>query len=550
MTIKNRIIYSSFLMLSLFILMGVVNWFGNKSVMNKTNIAYMLEHENMHLQGLFRGLNEFIIDEGEPLSIELTKSHLTGFEEIYKELKKETEKNDLNKLIEEKIKPLWKSTKTGAIAFMDNNPYISVDDDNAMLEYGRLTTEAKTLLEVVSSLADETLLDAESTRIKFQNVTYIVGSIIFLLISYILFNLYRSITSPIKELRILAEGFANGDLSILINDSRKDEFGELGSHFNKATAKLNEMIFNVIKVIRTLNSNSETLSETARKIVSNSHEQFDQTTQTVSAMEELSSSHSDVAQNTVDVAASAKEVNELAFKSADVISGTVNSITNIAQSIKESSSNIEALGKGSEMIGDVVKVIDDIAGQTNLLALNAAIEAARAGEQGRGFSVVADEVRNLAEKTASSTKEIAEMIKGIQGNTSKTIESLDVWKKDVESSIELAGEAGNALQMIVVSVNDVTDRVQLIATAAEEQSNTGDSITSNVESVANISEQTAEAARESADSVNELNKLARQLQHLVDGFQLRGVNMEENETSIPEDINQEDINIVNSGSFR
>ena len=277
-------------------------------------------------------------------------------------------------------------------------------------------------------------------------------------------------------------------------------------------------------------------------IADNSRKQFDQTAQAAAAMEEMSSSYADVAKNTLEVAESAKEVNELAFKSADVITGTVNSINNIAQSIKESSDNIEELGKGSEMIGDVVRVIDDIAGQTNLLALNAAIEAARAGEQGRGFAVVADEVRKLAEKTAASTKEIGEMIKGIQGNTRKTIESLEIWKKDVDSSIEQAGEAGNALQMIVVSVNGVTDKVQHIATAVEEQSSTGDSITVNVESVAGISEQTAEAAQKSSDAVDELNVLARHLQHLVGGFKLRNENKEE---TAKEGVSKADKDAVN-----
>jgi methyl-accepting chemotaxis protein len=537
MSIKNRIVFSSLLMIILFLMMGALNWHGTKSVMNKTNMAYLLEHGNMQLQGTFRGINEFIIDEGEPLSI-VTNTHLKGFEDVFQVLAEKTENSDLEIILTERVGPLWKTVKGGAVSFMKNNPYISVDDDEAMLQYGKLTTKAKALLQEVDSIAKQTLEDAKATQKRTRNITYVAGLIIIMLISSILINLYISITSPVRELSLVAEGFDNGDLSILMNDSRKDEFGMLGGHLNEATAKLSDMISNVTEGVHTLNANSETLSATVGMIAGNSRNQSDQTTQAAAAMEEMSASYADVAKNTAEVAESAKEVNELAFKSADVISGTVNSINNIAKSIKESADDIEELGKGSELIGDVVNVIDDIAGQTNLLALNAAIEAARAGEHGRGFAVVADEVRKLAEKTASSTKEIGEMIKGIQGNTGKTIKSLETWKKDVDLGIEQASEAGDALQMIVVSVNSVTEKVQQIAAAAEEQSNTGHSVTANVESVAGISEQTAEAAQKSSDAVNELNVLARHLQHLVGGFRLRKENRKEEVNGAEEGVSK------------
>jgi methyl-accepting chemotaxis protein len=235
------------------------------------------------------------------------------------------------------------------------------------------------------------------------------------------------------------------------------------------------------------------------------------------------------------------------MKGGQVVSETIEGMSKISHSVNESSSTVEALGKRSEQIGEIVKVINDIAGQTNLLALNAAIEAARAGEQGRGFAVVADEVRKLAERTTSATHEIGDMITGIQDDTTKAVESMHAGTKEVEAGVILANQAGEALQEIVSSVQGVSDMVQHIATAAEEQSTTGDVISANVESVANITQQTAESATLSSNAASELNELAQELRNLVSGFQLLHEDTEEKE-NIPDQEEAVDMSYIQEES--
>lgn len=525
MTIKKRIIGSSLILMSLLFTMGVVNWFGNNAIMDVTSIAYLLEQGTMNVQGIFRGVNEFIIYEGEPLSIELTNKHLEGFEEIHSQLIGRLKNHDteLLKAISEEISPQWEIVREGVSSFLKDNPYISVDDDQAMLQYGKLTTETKALHKAVETLAEKTKDIAETEAQKTKFVANAVAAIVTIIITVILFNLYRAILLPIKDISDTAEGFSRGNLSVRMNDTRKDEFGNVASHFNTATEKLNVMISNVKSVTDAILLDSNKLSSSSLKISQNSTEQSTQTSQAATAMEELNTSFVEVAKNTAQAAESSKEATKLATQGGQVVSETINGMNKISLAVNESAQTIEELGIRSEQIGEIIKVINDIAGQTNLLALNAAIEAARAGEQGRGFAVVADEVRKLAERTTTATNEIGEMIKGFQEGTQRAVESMHAGTKEVESGVELSNHAGDSLKKIMASAESVTSMVHHIATAAEEQSATGDVIASNVEAVAELTQQTAKSTKESSEATHEMNRLIHQLKNLVSEFKLNNI---------------------------
>jgi methyl-accepting chemotaxis protein len=520
-SIKNRIKLSSIILVSLIIILGVTNWIGSNSVVGKSTDSYLLKNANMHLQGVFRGINEFIIDEGEPISIELTNEHLNGFEQTFNTLVSIMKDPVLKSDLQEKVGPQWILVRDGAKAFMKDNPWISAEDDTAMLQYGKLTTEAKNLLKEVEAIAQKSQEISKATARKTKLFVSAVAGVIIIIISILLVNLYRSINAPINELTVIAKGFSNGDLSNSMNDFRKDEFGILGSLFNIATGKLNDMMQNVRRVTEVISLDSEKLNDSSTQIARNAHEQSEQTTQAATAMEQLSASFLDVAQNTTDAAKSSREAADLANQGGNVVTETIAGMNKIAQSVNQSAQTIGALGTRSEQIGDIIQVINDIAGQTNLLALNAAIEAARAGEQGRGFAVVADEVRKLAERTATATNEISDMIKSFQEDIHKAVESMKKGTTEVEAGVDLSNHAGESLRQIVESAKSVTNMVQQIATAAEEQSSTGEVVASNVESVAGLTLQTAENSEESSRTSQELNDLVIELKTLVSEFKLR-----------------------------
>ncbi len=352
------------------------------------------------------------------------------------------------------------------------------------------------------------------------SITGVMVTTLFL-IAIVLSATSKNIIRPVKQLLEAFRKQAEGDLTMEVHVKSDDEIAELTDTFNKTNYRLNVMLHKVATHSDDVAASASQLSGSSQNIAVNAQEQSVKTSQAASSIEELNSSFLSVAQNTANAADSAKKASDLAVKGGEVVTETINGMNQISMSVNESAATVETLGKNSEHIGEIIKVINDIAGQTNLLALNAAIEAARAGEQGRGFAVVADEVRKLAERTTSATNEIGDMIKGIQEDTIKAVDSMRNGTREVEDGVNSANQAGEALQEIVSSVRSVTDMIQQIATAAEEQSSTGEEVAANLEAVAGITKQTADAVNISADATQNLDVLARELQRIVSDFKLR-----------------------------
>ena len=228
----------------------------------------------------------------------------------------------------------------------------------------------------------------------------------------------------------------------------------------------------------------------------------------------------ETSKHTTTASEASKNAGKVAKDGGKVVEETIQGMVRISEVVKKSAETVQELGKSSNQIGEIVQVIDDIADQTNLLALNAAIEAARAGEQGRGFAVVADEVRKLAERTTKATKEIANMIKQIQKDTSEAVESMNRGTMEVERGKELANRAGKSLMEIIGASTKVLDDVTQVATASEKQSSTAEQISRSIESISNVTNETASGIQQVARAAEDLNKLTDNLQNLVNKFKI------------------------------
>jgi methyl-accepting chemotaxis protein len=213
-----------------------------------------------------------------------------------------------------------------------------------------------------------------------------------------------------------------------------------------------------------------------------------------------------------------------ATQGGQVVAETVAGMQSINEAVSASSASVTELGKRGEQIGEIIKVINDIADQTNLLALNAAIEAARAGEHGRGFAVVADEVRKLAERTQKATEEVGESIRAIQDETRTAVERMDGGTKQVEVGVQKAQAAGESLNMIVNNAKDVAVMIQTIAAAAEQQGSASEQISRSLENINSVTREATSGAAQAAQASSELSSKAEQLRELVSRFKLADAN--------------------------
>ncbi|MBU1775094.1 MAG: methyl-accepting chemotaxis protein, partial [Gammaproteobacteria bacterium] len=228
-------------------------------------------------------------------------------------------------------------------------------------------------------------------------------------------------------------------------------------------------------------------------------------------MEQFSQSVAEVASMAVDSLNDAKAMQKIVDENNANMELSIVATGKVATTVQASSKTISDLGESIQRIGAIANAIKDIAEQTNLLALNAAIEAARAGEQGRGFAVVADEVRKLAERTATSTKDIASTIAEINAISGAAVKSMQDAVTEVEGGITLIRRNGDGLKQIMSATQQVSERVDHIATASREQSVAGESVAQSLERITGLVDSNTHSAQDAKASAEELAKSADEL---------------------------------------
>nr|GEY19842.1 chemoreceptor McpA-like [Tanacetum cinerariifolium] len=361
---------------------------------------------------------------------------------------------------------------------------------------------------------------AEAQYGQSRNVVLVFVLIAALATVVLALWLTRSIIRPLQEAVDAAEYVAKGDLTHDIRVEGKDEVTRLLSALQQMQNNLRSTLSLIGNSASQLASAATELNSVTEDSHRGLHQQNAEIEQAATAVNEMTSAVEEVARNAVSTSQASSESNTAARDGQSRVIDTVNSIQTLSGNVQHTSALVQNLADQSKDIGKVLDVIRSIAEQTNLLALNAAIEAARAGESGRGFAVVADEVRALAHRTQQSTLEIDKMVSTMRTGSSEALESMLVSRSRATETLELAQGAGESLHRITSSINEISERNLVIASAAEQQAQVAREVDRNIVNIRDLSMQSSSGANQISASSNELSRLAAELNQVVTRFRV------------------------------
>ncbi len=369
----------------------------------------------------------------------------------------------------------------------------------------------------------ETLADELLSQVNIM--TSLIGGLLILGMvigfgggSLVSTSITRALNTTVEAMTDIAHG--EGDLTRRMQVHGRDELAQLATGFNSFVEKIQNTILHVSTSTETLTAAADRMMTISDETTRGVQTQRSEIEKVVSGMSAMTTTVDNVSQHVDSATEITGRTDEQSREGRRVVGATISSIEELASAVEQAADVIQRLEGDSETIGSVLEVISGIAEQTNLLALNAAIEAARAGEQGRGFAVVADEVRNLAARTQSSTEEIRQMIEKLQTGSQEAVSVMEIGRKQARESVEQASLAGQALEAITSAVDEITAMNHQIADAAQQQREVSGEINENIININQVAEDTSTHTVELADASTELSQLALEIQEQIGRFKV------------------------------
>ena len=328
----------------------------------------------------------------------------------------------------------------------------------------------------------------------------------------------RGIVQPLHQFSAALHGLAQGDMTQRVSVERNDELGQTAQSLNETAESIQQMLRKLGAIGHSLGESATDMREHTERSSKAMRDEQEQINQVATATNQMSATVQEVARSSQQAADSARRGSDNADRGRQAVSQTIDANLNLANEISQASEVIQSLKADSDNIGTILATITGISEQTNLLALNAAIEAARAGDQGRGFAVVAEEVRKLALRTNDSISEIQDIIEKLQNRADQANQVMEKSGGSAQSSVDKAQSAGEMLDEIASSIQEINDMNAQIASAAEQQSQTAEEINQSISSINDLSFENSSSAERLQASASELDGLAREMEGVLKKF--------------------------------
>ncbi|QUX97840.1 methyl-accepting chemotaxis protein [Marinomonas sp. CT5] len=368
-----------------------------------------------------------------------------------------------------------------------------------------------------NQLIESEVLEAEASAVKSSaqaNATLLGVSIaVIVAATLLMIAIGRNVNSTLHHIINDLNKVKKGDMSskASVNTKRNDEFDQLSQSLNEMTSGLGDVLKDVVSTTNNFSTMSTDLNNTISSIASSNHMVNQRTHSLASATDEISGRLTVLSNTTNTLQTHSNGTYQSAKSGADTIKTVLNSISDTVKIVNMTSHQLDELGHLSKNIDSVIAMINDLASQTNLLALNAAIEAARAGEAGRGFSVVADEVRALAEKTVDATSKITDIVNTIQQSTQTAITTMESGQNNLKIISENGGKAEEAMRDIENNALTSSQSTDSMANAIQEVASTAIQMSTEMEQIAQQLNEDTRSIDILADKTQQINKLSAQL---------------------------------------